>query len=74
MHRRQGQARFGDNHIIESVEIANGSHSFGGEQDLPLRNLATNQASIAALRGDGDPGLPANPHHRRHLSCCLGQD
>jgi hypothetical protein len=63
----QGDAGLQHHDVVEGVDIAHCSQLLGGQQDLALRDLAGDQAGVAALRGDGHALGRADPDHRGDL-------
>ena len=70
LQMRQDAAGLDGHREIDRVDLADAVHAAEGENDLgPVlgRDAASDEAGVAALRHDRQPGFGADPHHRRDL-------
>ena len=67
VHRGQRQPGLDHQHVVVGVDLAHRPHPLQREQHLALRDLAADQAGVAALRRDRRPGLGADADDGGHL-------
>ncbi len=63
VHHRQGDAGLRDDHVISGLDLPNGAQPVQRQQDLPLGDLAGDQAGVATLGSHRRPGLGADADH-----------